>query len=109
VEEGRARWKIENENNNTLKTKGYNLEHNFGHGKVNLSSMLAMLNILAFFFHTILELVDKKYQALRRTLPTREIFFQHLRTLTCYNYFEHWNHLFNFMLNTFELENLDTS
>jgi len=30
---GRARWKIENENNNTLKTKGYHLEHNFGHGK----------------------------------------------------------------------------
>jgi hypothetical protein len=24
VEAGRARWKIENENNNTLKTKGYN-------------------------------------------------------------------------------------
>ncbi len=29
---GRARWKIENESFNTLKTKGYNLEHNFGHG-----------------------------------------------------------------------------
>lgn len=28
VSSGRARWKIENENNNTLKTKGYNLEHN---------------------------------------------------------------------------------
>ena len=30
---GRSRWKIENENNNILKTKGYHLEHNFGHGK----------------------------------------------------------------------------
>jgi hypothetical protein len=28
---GRARWKIENESFNVLKTKGYNLEHNFGH------------------------------------------------------------------------------
>ena len=27
---GRARWKIENETFNVLKTKGYNLEHNFG-------------------------------------------------------------------------------
>jgi len=26
---GRARWKIENETFNVLKTKGYNLEHNF--------------------------------------------------------------------------------
>jgi len=27
VEAGRSRWKIENENNNTLKTKGYHFEH----------------------------------------------------------------------------------
>ncbi|MHB8422908.1 MAG: hypothetical protein ACYDAM_09145 [Leptospirales bacterium] len=26
----RSRWKVENENNNVLKTKGYHLEHNFG-------------------------------------------------------------------------------
>ena len=37
---------VENENNNTLKTKGYHLEHNFGHGKQHLSSFLATLNIL---------------------------------------------------------------
>lgn len=35
---GCIRWKIENENNNTLQTKGYNLERNFGHGKKHLSS-----------------------------------------------------------------------
>ncbi len=29
VAAGRARWKIENESNNTLNTAGYNLEHNF--------------------------------------------------------------------------------
>ena len=28
VRAGRARWKVENENNNTLKTKGYHLTHN---------------------------------------------------------------------------------
>ena len=33
VAAGRARWKIENESFNVLKTKGYNLEHNFGHGR----------------------------------------------------------------------------
>jgi hypothetical protein len=37
---GRARWKIENETFNVLKTKGYNLEHNFGHGKKTLASVL---------------------------------------------------------------------
>lgn len=29
VQAGRCRWKIKNENNNTLKTKGYRFEHNF--------------------------------------------------------------------------------
>ncbi len=32
VRDGRSRWEVENENNNALKTKGYHLEHNFGHG-----------------------------------------------------------------------------
>ena len=39
VTSARARSKIENENNNTLKTKGYILEHNFGHGKEHLASL----------------------------------------------------------------------
>ena len=33
VRSGRARWKTENENHNTLKHQGYHLEHNFGHGE----------------------------------------------------------------------------
>ncbi|MFO8084971.1 MAG: hypothetical protein R6U27_11700, partial [Desulfobacterales bacterium] len=33
VKAGRARWKIENENFNTLKNQGYHADHNFGHGK----------------------------------------------------------------------------
>jgi hypothetical protein len=37
---GRARWKIANENNNLLKTKGYHIEHNFGHGKQSLWAFL---------------------------------------------------------------------
>ena len=52
VEAGRGRWKIENENNNTLKTKGYHFGHNFGHGQKHLSSLLANLLILAFLPRT---------------------------------------------------------
>ena len=37
---------------NVLKTNGYNLEHNFGHGKETLASVLVVLNLLAFAFHT---------------------------------------------------------
>ena len=71
VASGRARWKIENENNNTLKTKGYHFEHNFGHGRQHLSSLLATLNLLAFLFHTVLGLADEHYRLIRLALPSR--------------------------------------
>ncbi|MEM8717306.1 MAG: ISNCY family transposase [Cyanobacteria bacterium P01_G01_bin.4] len=101
---GRTRWKVENENNNTLKTKGYNLEHNFGHGKQHLASVLATLNILSLLFHTVLELLDQKYQRLRAHLPTRKTFFDDLRALTRYLYFDNWDHLLTFMLQGLELD-----
>jgi len=101
---GRTRWKVENENNNTLKTKGYNLEHNFGHGKQHLSSFLATLNILSLLFHTLLALLDQKYKLLRTHLPTRKTFFDDLRALTRYMYFDSWDNLLTFMLGGLELE-----
>jgi len=101
---GRTRWKVENENNNTLKTKGYNLEHNFGHGKQYLSSFLATLNILSLLFHTLLERLDQKYKLLRSHLPTRKTFFDDLRALTRYLYFDSWEHLLTFMLQGLELD-----
>lgn len=45
---GRARWKIENETFNTLKNQGYNLGHNYGLGKKNLSGVFTILMMLAF-------------------------------------------------------------
>ena len=98
VTAGRARWKVENENNNVLKTKGYHLEHNFGHGKQHLSAMLLTLNLLAFLFHTVLQLLDKNYQLIRQRLGTRKVFFDDLRALTKYLLFDSWQHLLTFML-----------
>jgi hypothetical protein len=94
---GRTRWKIENENNNTLKTKGYHLEHNFGHGQQDLANILASLNLLAFLIHTIQELIEPAYQRLRRALGTRQTFFSDLRALTRYMLFDSWDDLFRFM------------
>ena len=79
---GRGRWKIENENNNVLKTKGYHLEHNFGHGQQYLSAFLLSLNLLAFLFHTVLEWSDDQYALLRRVLARRQTFFEDIRALT---------------------------
>jgi hypothetical protein len=98
VAAGRARWKIENENNNVLKTKGYHLEHNFGHGQQHLAAVLVTLNLLAFLFHTVFALVDVKYQLLRSALGARQTFFNDIRTLTRYFVFDSWDHLLNFMI-----------
>jgi TfoX/Sxy family transcriptional regulator of competence genes len=104
VKAGRARWKIENENNNTLKTKGYNLEHNFGHGKEYLSQLLLTMNLLAFLYHTVLHFIDTAYQLIRAKLSTRKIFFDGVRELTRYMYFDNWQHLMKFMMTGLEIE-----
>lgn len=106
---GRAHWKVENENNNTLKTKGYHLEHNFGHGQQYLSSLLLTFNLLAHLFHTVLELVDLKYRLVRQSLSSRQTFFDDIRALTRYFCFHSWDDLLTTMLDGLEVELLDTS
>jgi len=98
VAAARARWKIENEHNNVLKTKGYHLEHNFGHGKKHLSSLLLTMNVLAFAWHTLLEVTDPSYRLVRAAVGARRKFFQHLEALTAYWFFENWERLMDFMM-----------
>ena len=98
VKAGRSRWKIENEGNNVLKNHGYNLEHNFGHGQNHLCELLLSLNLLAFLFHTVLDLVNTTYQNVRHLLATRRTFFNDIRTLLKYIWFKNWQELFLFIL-----------
>jgi hypothetical protein len=100
---GRGRWKIENENNHVLKTKGYHVEHNFGHGKQYLAAVMLSLNLLAFLFHTVLEWGDTRYALLRRALARRQTFFEDIRALTRYMVFDSWDHLMDFMIRGLEL------
>jgi len=98
VAAGRARWKVENENNNVLKNHGYHFDHNFAHGKQHLSNFLATLNLLAFLTHTALEWLDEHYRAVRNAAPSRRTFFENLRTLLQFIPFDNWQHLMHFML-----------
>lgn len=99
---GRCRWKVENEDINTLKNHGYNLEHNYGHGGKFLSSLLVSLILIAFLFHTILNIVDKKYKVLRESLPSRKELFIDIRTLIRYLCFDSLQQLFDFMISILE-------
>jgi hypothetical protein len=100
----RTRWKSENENNNVLKNYGYHLEHNFGHGEQYLAMVLVMLNLLAFLFHTVLDLCDEQYRRVRAELATRQTFFNDLQALTRYLYFDNWQVLISFMFTRLELD-----
>ena len=90
---GRARWKIENETFNVLKTGGYNLEHNFGHGKQTLASLLVVLNLLAFAFHSAARLAVSAWREAVAARGATYRFFEHLRTVTIYVVFQDWDHL----------------
>ena len=94
---GRARWKIENEHNNVLKNHGYNLEHNFGHGKAHASEMFCLLNLLAFQIHSLLDINDEDYRKARAYAGRRDEFFNELRVLMRRNLFESWQQLIVFM------------
>ena len=90
---GRARWKIENETFNVLKTNGDNLEHSFGHGKLTLSNLLVSLNLLAFAFHTVANLCVLAWRTAVAARGARDRFFEHLRTITAYIVFPDWQSL----------------
>jgi len=99
---GRSRWKIENEGHNTLKNHGYNLTHNYGHGEKFLSSLLACLMLLAFAFHTLLDLGQSLFVRLRAALPSRREVFSDCRTLLRYLVFGTFEHLVLFMVTRLE-------
>jgi hypothetical protein len=107
---GRGRWKVDNENNNVLKTKGDHLAHNFGHGKQSLAAFLLSRNVLAFLFHTVLEWSDDKYALLRQVLARRQTFFSDVQAFMRYMVFDSWEHMMAFMIRGLELESqCDTS
>lgn len=105
VKGGRARWKIENEVFNTLKNQGYHIEHNYGHGEKNLSSIFFLLNLLAFFVHQILDLTDTLYQSVRyKKFTSRKEYFNQLRCTIRILIFRNWEHLLGYILDPPEIE-----
>lgn len=93
ISSARARWKIENETFNVLKNNGYHLEHNFGHGKSTLSSVLVVLNLLAFAMHNACDTAEGLWQEARTQVKSRVRLFIHMCTLTTYLVFNSWNML----------------
>jgi hypothetical protein len=96
----RARWKVENEGFNVLKSNGYHLEHNFGHGRQNLAMMFAAMNLLAFAVHTVCDCLDQLWIEARAAKRARTRFFEHLRTITAYLVFPDWQTLMRTLIDS---------
>jgi hypothetical protein len=77
---GRARWRIENETFNTLKNQGYHYEHNFGHGRKNLSVVFAMLMMLAFLVDQAQQLCCPLFRAVWKKLGSKRALWDNLRS-----------------------------
>jgi hypothetical protein len=78
---GRTRWKVENETFNTLKNQGYNLEHNYGHGKEHLSVVLMTLMMLAFLVDQVQQLICPVFQGALEKLGTKKLLWDRMRAL----------------------------
>ncbi len=91
---GRSRWKIENETFNTLKNQGYNLEHNYGHGKQHLTTNFGILTMLAFLIDQTQELCCRVFQgALKRCRNVRIVLWDKLRSAFTTLRIPDWNSL----------------
>jgi hypothetical protein len=78
---GRARWKIENETFNTLKNRGYNFEHNYGHGEQNLSVVFATIMMLAFLVDQTQQLCCALFRAVWTKLGSKRLVWERMRAL----------------------------
>ncbi|HME33354.1 MAG TPA: transposase [Terriglobales bacterium] len=98
VKGGRCRWKIENETFNTLKNQGYHFEHNYGHGKKNLSVVFAMLMMLAFLVDQVQQLCCPLFKAVRKKLTSKRALWDNLRSHFRHFVFRSMRHLYEVIL-----------
>jgi len=103
---GRARWKIENETFNTLKNLGYNFEHNYGHGKKYLSTVLCLLMMLSFLIDQVQEICCSLFQQCRKFARIYYNLWANMRTLFHFVKLGNWE---NFYLMLSKQKPLNTS
>lgn len=78
---GRARWKIENETFNTLKNQGYQFEHNYGHGFLHLSNLLATLMLLVFLIDQIQQIASRNFKKVLDAVKTKIRLWEEFRAV----------------------------
>jgi hypothetical protein len=92
---GRTRWHIENEAFNTLKNQGYQFEHSYGHGKKNLSTLFAMLMMLAFLIDQCEQISCGLFQdALKHLKSKKTRLWERVRGFFTFHIIPSWEDLY---------------
>jgi hypothetical protein len=94
----RTRWKIENETLNTLKTQEYNFEHNFGHGKENLSTVLSLIMMIAFMIDEQGFISCHFMQQAKEVLLGKKRMWRKIRSAFDSYYIKSWQDLFECLI-----------
>jgi hypothetical protein len=94
---GRARWHIENETFNTLKTQGYHFEHNYGHGHQHLNHVFGLLMFLAFFIDQAQQRCCAFFQAALKRAKTKKRLWRKLLGLFTSFYIESWEDIWKWI------------
>lgn len=98
----RSRWKIENEVHNTLKNQGYNLDHNYGHGDNNLSTVLCYTMFIAFLIDQIQFSVGYYFKKIMDILKSKKSLWEHIRSYFFNFEFNTWDDLYQSIFNRVE-------
>ena len=77
---GRSRWMIENETFNTLKNQDYNFEHNYGHGKNNLTNNMCVFMFISFLIDQIQKLCCPLFQKVLEKAKRKKKVWEYLRS-----------------------------
>lgn len=90
---GRSRWKIEN-TFNSLKNRGYHLEHNFGHGEQHLATVFLFLTMLCLLVDQIEQLACRLYQKAWQRKKSLKDLWEDIRSNFLKFRLRSWHHLY---------------
>jgi len=96
---GRARWHIENQVFNTLKNQGYQFEHNFGHGRKNLSTNFSKLMMLAFYMDQVQEMACPLFIKLLAKMEQKSRVWERIKMFYKEFKIESWEQLISILAN----------
>ena len=99
VDAARRRWKVENEGHNTLKTKGYNFDRNYGHGKKNLCQVMALMKLIAMAIHVLIDYLKQETLAgVRKSYTSIKKAMEGIRNLFRIRRCKSWEELYKYAL-----------